>query len=65
MVENRIDRLVNNVGDTLDKPSDIEAEILSFIKHSLSSTSTLRAINPEVMNRGVVVNKDESNELIR
>lgn len=62
---NRIDRLVDDDGTILDKPKDIEVEVLRFYKNLLSSSSTLKAIDPKVLSQDPLINRDDSKVLIR
>lgn len=59
MGSNRIDKLLNDNGITLKKPEEIEFEILMFYKNLLSSPNTQKALDPSMLTRGPVVDREE------
>lgn len=53
------------MGVTLEQPHEVETKILRFYKNLLSTPNELTALDPEVITRGPLLNRDEAASLIR
>ncbi|XP_016478799.2 uncharacterized protein LOC107800158 [Nicotiana tabacum] len=62
--QNRIKSLIDSNGDILQQPENIVEEVTSFYKKLLDSAADqLPAINPEIMKRGNVLNRQQQQQL--